>query len=1437
MASDALRLLFELDVDSRAGTAGLLRFRKDVAATIEGVRRAFVQPLTSAVFDKAGVAVQKLAVQSQELANRQERARQSAERLAQANQRLAQSSLQIAAAQLRVPIADAHVKFFRAVQKAAVDADHHVRIFRANQAALAKAPQLDSHVRAFKAIQKGVEDANKHVQFFKANERALAKAPQLDAHVRAFRAIEKEAKHSRAEMERFEAQQRRLERSSQSLSRVLSGVSNTLRQFGSSLSSIGRSLSVAVTAPLLALGAASLKSAKDIDANVNTLKAFTGSAEAAERRLAELIKTSRATPGLTTNLALTLDAYLRTAKATEESIDRVLPAIGRLNAVSKLPDAQRFAQNLVQLVTQNFEKPDLKELVGQSPLAGQLITEIFNVDSPVNSEAIRASAKKLGLTTVDAFFTAFAEAAARNQGLATVTESIGTRFDKILDRVTVALRPLGLAILSAIEPFIEPVSKLIERLGEAFNSLSAPVKTAIIVITGIAAAAGPVMFILGGLATAISGIVAAVGAIGAAVAAVGLPAIAAAVAGITILIAEWAAILVVLGLAWQKNFLNIRGLVGDAASAVTEAFSRIKTVIDEATQRILPTLQSITTKVIGVITELWAKYGDDIVRFAGTAFRFITNVTVIFLTTFGDFVDLVLKLIDGDWRGAWSAFARIVVRALEGIDLALQKLTAVILRAFLRLNQIIVAQGVLLAVAAQQLAAKFIAALVSALIKADKVIRNALIDMLISAVSGMDLTTVGAIAAGKFLAAFRKAASEAPSIPIKVQTEAVGADVGFTGGIARPKKTGTTTDEKGDKGADAAARRRIRILELEADKVRTLTDAQLAREQIAFDERKKSLEDYTNAQIEAAGDVLLAQLAIYKQEREEAKKIRNESARDLALAEIGQKEFEAQQAFTTKVAQLEANRRKEELEAAKEHRQALLELNEQADAAELARLDDLRQQGALTAFDVANRQAEIESDARRRHREELELQLKETDQNKEDRQKIQDELDQFIADSATANEAAERRKREALQETADAYRDYKLAIQEALQATSDAIQSAASIALSRLNARVFLTQQQRIERQFAFEQKAIEAERRASDLRIDNAEREAVAKAKTAGDYEQKALEIEKTFNNQRLAEQLRFDEELRKLAEERKAALERANPNSTRSLFGDTFADFGQAIRTAAAEAGGAVSNLQVVIGSFGAAAQEHFANASAAAGNFTSILLDGISQINDGLADMLQDWILVGDVGSGALRKLLASTLAYYSRTFLIKALDNIGEGFSNLAKASAAAAAGNLLSAALYKHAAVQNFLSAAKYGIASAATAVAGRFAAGDSFRQKDTASRAVNGGEDPEPRNRTINYGGQGPVESSSQAAREGSGGLLSRREANDRALVQALNNHTTATLELKAELARLKTQPKGVVVADGLNENPAAAGNAVLVHSDSDGEFNERFQRNLGFAR
>lgn len=1249
--------------------------------------------------------------------------------------------------------------------------------------------QADDHVKEFRRIE---AEAKKSANAQEREQRRLTAAVQSLQRQRSAAIIAGFKAEERAAIASARAQERAARQAAQS-------ISNAFRGIGSGLQSVGRTLTVGITAPLAALGAISLKSAKDLDANVNTLKAFTGSAEAAERRLAQLIKTARDTPGLTTNLALTLDAQLRVAQTTEETINRVLPAIGRLNAVSKLPDTARFTQNLLQLVTQNFERQDLKELVGQSPLAGQLLTEIFNVDSPTNAAAIRASAQKLGLTTVDAFFTAFAEAAAGNQGLATVTESIGTRFEKIADRVSVALRPLGLAIINAIEPFVEPVASLIERLGAAFNSLSQPVKTAIIVIAGIAAAAGPVLFVLGGIATGIAGVVSAIGTIAAAVAAVGLPVIIAVIAAIVVEIGKWVVILGVLGLAWKTNFLGIRELVTDAASAVVEAFTRIKTIITEATDRILPTLQSITTKVVAAITIIWERYGKQFVAIIGTAFRIATTITEAFLRTFADFVDLVLKLIDGNWQGAWSAFARIVIRALEGLSAVLDKLPTILARAFLKLNQLILAQAGRFATAGQDLALKLVASLATKLIESAPKIRAALIDMFTIAALGLDLTTVGAVMAGKAAAALKKAAGEGIAIPVMIEEQGLARirlnpDGSVKTDSKRPPPS-TPTDGDG-KGADAETRRRIRLLELEAEKAEAIARQGIAAENILFEQRRTSLKEFTAFQLREEEFVLAKKKQVFAAERAEAEKLTK--GRDLALGEIRLKELKADLDFADRKNQILANQEREELEAAKAHRQVVLDIHDEGDQKQLQLIDSYVERYLLSYEEAEKRRLAIEEKARDRRRTELETQLGEAGQNVEEQQRIKDAIAKLDAESATAREEAENRKRAALRATLEAELDYYQTLQQIRLRATQLLRDAADIELGGLIRRFGDRRKFRL-RALELERQDNENQHQENLRQIEQEKRDAEKRLEGVRDAEEKLLALRRYYAELERAENQRRATERRD--EEDREAEERDPFSSLRKRFENFKFDI--------------ENTNDAITDSIGSLAEQ--VNAS-------------LGALADGFRQGVVAYILYGESIGKALKAALAQQLAAISAEALIQSLKHAAYALGSLAFGNAAAAA---------KHAA-----AAAAFGALALATGLAGRALAKssglfDRGRSSGTASAGVSGSN--EPRNREFQSGAQG-VEPSSIAAREGSSGsifgrLAARLEAFTQQNMEMQRQQMLVQGQTAQALARIQSMRHGDALAIGAAENPAAVGRAVINTSNSDGEFNEAMQRNLGFAR
>lgn len=95
-----------------------------------------------------------------------------------------------------------------------------------------------------------------------------------------------------------------------------------------------------------------------------------------------------------------------------------------------------------------------------------------------------------------------------------------------------------------------------------------------------------------------------------------------------------------------------------------------------------------------------------------------------------------------------------------------------------------------------------------------------------------------------------------------------------------------------------------------------------------------------------------------------------------------------------------------------------------------------------------------------------------------------------------------------------------------------------------------------------------------------------------------------------------------------------------------------------------------------------------------------DSVNDLAFGIGDLVQQWVLLGDTGPDAMRKLTASVLAGLAAQAAVKAVFQLAEGFAALFFNPAEAAA---------------HFQSAALFGSIAGVAAVAGRSVAGDLFR--------------------------------------------------------------------------------------------------------------------------
>lgn len=279
------------------------------------------------------------------------------------------------------------------------------------------------------------------------------------------------------------------------------GLTSSLQSIQQAFSNVGQQLSLKVSLPLAGLGAAALKAAADVDKSRQTLTALTGSVDAANKKLEELRRLARESPGVTTSFASSLFAQFKAlGTVTDQTINSVIKSIGRLNAVFSLPDPQGFARNLQQIFTQGFERADIKEALGQVPIFEQILEQAFGTKDAAKLKAL----KDAGQLTIEAYFSGIVGAIDRR--FPAVQEAILARFQKTKDEILIALAPVGEALLRALEPVLQKIIPQVISLLEQFQKLPPSVQENIVKFGLLVAALGPVIQIFGTLTASIVGL-------------------------------------------------------------------------------------------------------------------------------------------------------------------------------------------------------------------------------------------------------------------------------------------------------------------------------------------------------------------------------------------------------------------------------------------------------------------------------------------------------------------------------------------------------------------------------------------------------------------------------------------------------------------------------------------------------------------------------------------------------------------------------------------------------------------------------------------------------------------------------------------------------------------------------------------------------------------
>jgi len=268
-----------------------------------------------------------------------------------------------------------------------------------------------------------------------------------------------------------------------------------LDSFGSSALKVGGVLSAAVTVPLTALGVGAISAAMDLEALRNGLIAITGSAEEADRQLVNLKEVAKL-PGLGFEEAVRGAINLQAVGFSADGSAEILKVFG--NALATVgrgrEDLNEVIRQLGQLASRGKVTADnLKPLIERVP---QLATVMKSLWGTIDTEALQ----KRGVDS-QTFVTMVMQELGK---LPPVVGGLRNDFENMSDTWRFALGDIGKAMAPLVTSFVSVAVPAIQAVSGAFSSMSPTMQTAVIVIAGVAAAIGPLLLLLGGMASGIS---------------------------------------------------------------------------------------------------------------------------------------------------------------------------------------------------------------------------------------------------------------------------------------------------------------------------------------------------------------------------------------------------------------------------------------------------------------------------------------------------------------------------------------------------------------------------------------------------------------------------------------------------------------------------------------------------------------------------------------------------------------------------------------------------------------------------------------------------------------------------------------------------------------------------------------------------------------------
>jgi tape measure domain-containing protein len=424
----------------------------------------------------------------------------------------------------------------------------------------------------------------------------------------------------------------------------LGKIQRQIRQTSDNIMDMGKSMTMGVTLPIVGLGAAAVKAAADLETMETQFISLTGGAEQAGAMVDQLNQFAAATPFQIEEIA----GAARQLLAAGTDISQVNEQLGFLG------DIAATSGSSIEDITAIFAKVQAKgkvELENLNQLAERGIP-IFTALS--EATGLPASALGAGAVSVEQFnsvLKSFTEEGGFAAGaMERLSQTAAGKFSTALDNLKQAGASIGELLLPMVTKAIDKVTEM----AASFQQLDDRTKKIILIIGGIAASIGPLLFGFAAFNQALVAVRAAslvastaVKAMTASFAAnpIGLIAVAVA-AAVALIIANWDDI---------KAYFT----TGNGA----KVFDTLKQTVSAGIEAI----KMVWSAGVALFQIVWDRFGTHISAYIGNALDIIMGIFRGSFGIIGNLLNAFTSLFTGDWVSFFGHLANIGLTVMQTV--------------------------------------------------------------------------------------------------------------------------------------------------------------------------------------------------------------------------------------------------------------------------------------------------------------------------------------------------------------------------------------------------------------------------------------------------------------------------------------------------------------------------------------------------------------------------------------------------------------------------------------------------------------------------------------------------------------------------------------------------------------------------------------------------